>query len=99
MTAYLVRNTKQIIHQIDAVRCDVVQRPPARAFWICEPGPMAVYRIEPVMRRGLGEDRSADSATLDQFLGATHLRVQPAVICDAKCPAGLTSGLLHGTCF
>ena len=87
---------EQVVHQVDAVRGDVAQRPAAGLFRVGEPGARCADRIEPIVRRGFGEHRPADGAGFDQFPRAVHLAIHPPVTGDAQGAARFLRCTLHG---
>ena len=52
--------------------------------------------MEPVVRRGLGNDRPADGAGSDQFLRTVDLRIHTAVVRNAERAAAFLGRPLHG---
>ena len=78
-----VHLAEEEIHGVDTMRADVVERAAAGHGGIHQP--IAPFQdFGPSVAVGLGQQRPADGALGDELLRADELRIEPAVIRDAK---------------
>ena len=90
------RPAEQIIHQVDAMAGDIVQRPAAGLRRVEQPIPRGARRVEPIVSRGLGKNRTPDGSRRQQFARPLHLRIHAPVIGNAQRSSGFFGGLLDG---
>src|SRR5579872_4838735 len=82
---------EEIVHQVDAMRGDIVERPAAGKPRVGYPALDAIS-IEPIMRGCFRKDHATDRAGRDQRQRAVHLWIHAAVVGDAEQAAGLFRG-------